>query len=84
MSIASIGVAFAAGFANAWMWGKYIKRIGGGKPFAAAGWDALILSTGAITTQTWAWAGNNPFVLLGNLLGSALGTFCVVSREGSK
>lgn len=74
--------ALVAGFANAWMWGKYIRRVSGkGQPLASAGWDAMILSTGAVTQQLWAWAGSSPLVLLGNLIGSAIGTYTVVRRE---
>jgi hypothetical protein len=73
--------SYLFGVAYAYLVVRFYEAISAKRPIRAAGFDLLIMTLALAPMQFWAWAGADPLVLVGEVIGSATGTYFAVKRS---
>ena len=75
--------SFGFGCAYAVLVVRYYQQIHARQPLKAAAYDALIGGLAIAPFQLWAASGSSVWVLLGEVVGSAVGTYLAVKWGAS-
>lgn len=80
----AVAITVAAGALVAWGYGKYMTAYHAGKAWQTAMWDVIIMVAGTLTTfQLWSETSDHPAVLVGYIVGNAIGSYSV-TRHSNK